>query len=118
MLYKVKELKGCKLQGLDGEIGNVVEFYFDDKHWAVRYLVAETGTWLDGRRVLISPHALGSVDIIKRHIDIDLTKEQTTTVRLWRATSPCRDSTRSFTMVIMDGLFTGEAHTCGALIRI
>jgi hypothetical protein len=47
---------------LDGEIGRVKEFYFDDLHWTVRYLVAETGNWLTGRQVLISPYALGAVD--------------------------------------------------------
>ena len=50
-----------KLAGLDGEIGKVKEFYFDDRHWVVRYLVASTGTWFADRQVLISPHALGAV---------------------------------------------------------
>ena len=52
-----KTLKGYRLHGLDGEIGRVKEFYFDDLHWTVRYLVAETGNWLTGRQVLISPYA-------------------------------------------------------------
>ena len=58
MLYKAKTLKGYKLKGRDGEIGKVKEFYFDDHHWTIRYLVADTGNWLTGRQVLISPHAL------------------------------------------------------------
>ena len=33
------------------------DFYFDDQNWTVRYLVADTGLWLAGREVLISPHA-------------------------------------------------------------
>ena len=47
---------------MDGEIGKVREFYFDDQHWAIRYLVADTENWLAGRQVLISPYALGSVN--------------------------------------------------------
>jgi hypothetical protein len=35
----------------------VKDFYFDDQNWTVRYLVADTGLWLAGREVLISPHA-------------------------------------------------------------
>ena len=62
MLNKAKELKGYKLNALDGDIGHVKEFYFDDRHWTIRYLVAETGTWLADRQVLISPYALSSVD--------------------------------------------------------
>ena len=34
------------------------EFYFDDRSWTVRYLIADTGGWLSGRTVLISPYAL------------------------------------------------------------
>ena len=55
MLSKAKTLQGYKLNSLDGEIGKVKEFYFDDQHWAIRYLVADTGNWLTGRQVLISP---------------------------------------------------------------
>jgi hypothetical protein len=43
MLIKAKTLKGYKLDSLDGEIGKVKEFYFDDRHWTIRYLVADTG---------------------------------------------------------------------------
>lgn len=36
MLIKAKTLKGYKLDSLDGEIGQVNEFYFNDQHWTVR----------------------------------------------------------------------------------
>jgi uncharacterized protein YrrD len=76
MLNKSKTLEGHKLDGLDGQIGNVKEFYFDDRHWAVRYLVANTGSWLAGRQVLISPYALVAVTGTEQHIAINLTKKQ------------------------------------------
>jgi hypothetical protein len=76
MLNRAKTLKGYKLDSLDGEIGEVKEFYFDDQHWAIRYLVAHTGNWLTGRQVLISPYALVAVTEEEQHISIDLTKEQ------------------------------------------
>jgi PRC-barrel domain len=76
MLIKAKALKGFKLKGRDGEIGKVEEFYFDDTHWAIRYLVADTGNWLTGREVLISPYALGDVDTEKKDIAINLTRKQ------------------------------------------
>jgi sporulation protein YlmC with PRC-barrel domain len=76
MLYKVKTLTGYKLHCLDGEIGKVYEFYFDDKHWTIRYLIANTGNWLTGRQVLISPYALKAVDYDEQHISINLTKKQ------------------------------------------
>jgi hypothetical protein len=76
MLNKVKSLKGYKLDSLDGEIGGVKEFYFDDQHWAIRYLVADTGNWLMGRQVLISPYALGVVSTEGHSISINLTNKQ------------------------------------------
>ena len=56
MLTKVGTLKGYKLHSIDGEIGKVEEFYFDDQHWTIRYLVANTGDWLTGRQELLSPY--------------------------------------------------------------
>ena len=76
MLNESKTLKGYKLNGLDGEIGKIKEFYFDDHYWTIRYLVADTGNWLTDRQVLISPHALGTIDKSARNIAINLTKKQ------------------------------------------
>jgi uncharacterized protein YrrD len=76
MLNKTKTLEGYKLDSLDGEIGKVKEFYFDDHYWAIRYLIADTGNWLTGRQVLISPYALVTVRKEEQHIAIDLTHKQ------------------------------------------
>jgi uncharacterized protein YrrD len=76
MLIKARALKDYKLHSRDGEIGRVKEFYFDDYHWTIRYLVVDTGNWLAGRQVLISPHALGSVNKEERSVSVDLTKQQ------------------------------------------
>jgi hypothetical protein len=74
MLNKAKTLKGYKLDSLDGEIGEIKEFYFDDTHWAIRYLVAETGDWLMDRQVLISPYALFAVNKEEKRIAITIAK--------------------------------------------
>lgn len=58
MKRSVKSLIGFTIGATDGEIGNVKEFYFDDKTWTIRYLVVDTGNWLSGRKVLISPEAV------------------------------------------------------------
>jgi hypothetical protein len=76
MLDKIKPLTGYKMHSLDGELGKVAEFYFDDHHWTIRYLVANTGNWLTGRQVLISPYALGTVNKEEKTIAVNLTKKQ------------------------------------------
>ncbi len=46
------------LDATDGYIGRVDDLYFDDQNWAVRYVVAQIGLKLLGRKVLLSPAAL------------------------------------------------------------
>jgi len=76
MLRKAKDLNGYKLSDLDGEIGAVQGFYFDDQSWTVRYLIANTGGWLGKRTVLISPYALEPPKFSEKVIRVDLTKHQ------------------------------------------
>jgi sporulation protein YlmC with PRC-barrel domain len=76
MLQNIKELYGHKLAASDGEIGHVKDFYFDDKTWVIRYLVADTGSWLTGRQVLLSPHAFGEWDPREKILHLKLHKKQ------------------------------------------
>ena len=75
MLSKVKTLKGYRMDSLDGEIGKVKEFYFDDHFLTIRYLVADPGK-RSNKQVLISPYALRTVEKEKKSIAINLTKKQ------------------------------------------
>lgn len=76
MLIKGKTIKGYKLNAIDGEIGSVKEFYFDDKFWTIRYLVVKTGGWLSERDVLISPYFIQSIDTDSGLVNVDLTKQK------------------------------------------
>lgn len=76
MLRVMDELRGYTLGALDGDIGSVSDFFFDDEHWVVRYLVVDTGGWLSGRQVLISPVAFGEPDRIAGLMPINLTRRQ------------------------------------------
>ena len=75
-LRSVQEIYGKKLGASDGEIGHVKDFYFDDQTWTLRYLVADTGGWLAGRRVLISPHSLGHLDPEGKVLLVNLTRKK------------------------------------------
>jgi len=74
MLRNVKELQGFAIHATDGIMGEVVDLYFDDEDWAIRYLVVDTGHWLSGRKVLISPLAIGRVDWMAQELSVSLTK--------------------------------------------
>ncbi len=76
MLQDIKQIYGKGLRASDGEIGHVHDFYFDDKTWTVRYVVADTGSWLEGRQVLLSPHAFGSLSQVEDLLAVNLTRQQ------------------------------------------
>jgi len=76
MLLNIRHLYGIHIAALDSVIGEVRDFYFDDKKWVIRYMVADTGFWLPGRLVLISPHAFGQFDSEGRVLSIKLTKKK------------------------------------------
>lgn len=76
MKQLIKSLAGFSMGASDGEFGKVDEFYFDDETWTIRYLIVETGSWLFGRKVLISPTALKEPDRANEIFPVNLTKEQ------------------------------------------
>ena len=76
MLRSIKQLYGNKLGASDGDIGHVKDFYFDDQNWAIRYLVADTGSWLPGRQVLLTPHVFGRLDPAEKVLSVNLTRKQ------------------------------------------
>ena len=76
MLQNTRELYGHALAASDGDVGHVQDFYFDDKTWMLRYLVADTGSWLTGRQVLLSPHAFGNLAREEKSLHVRLTKKQ------------------------------------------
>jgi hypothetical protein len=76
MLRNVTHLKGFAIRATDGEIGTLDQFYFDDESWAIRYLVVNTGGWLSGRLVLVSPIAIRQTEWQSKRLDVALTKKQ------------------------------------------
>jgi hypothetical protein len=64
------------IRARDGELGTIEQFYFDDKTWAIRYFVVNTGGWLGGREVLISPWHVTDTDWHAKRMDVALTKVQ------------------------------------------
>jgi hypothetical protein len=76
MLTNATQLKGLVIRATDGELGTVDQLYFDDDTWAIRYLTVDTGGWLLGRQVLISPISVVQTDWQGRRLDVALTKKQ------------------------------------------
>jgi hypothetical protein len=75
-LQPLKDLQQCTIAASDGDIGTVSDLYFEDQSWTARYLVIDTGGWLVGRKVLLPPHAIQSMDVPGQRLIVKLTKQQ------------------------------------------
>jgi hypothetical protein len=76
MLHSTNELEAFRLVATDGEIGRIMDFYFDDEAWGVRFLAVDTSHWLGGRKVLVSPCLSIILDPIADALNLSISKTQ------------------------------------------
>ena len=76
MLRRVRELEKFKVKAIDGEIGKLHEFYFDDHKWIIRYAIIDTGGWLAEKLVLISPQSFKKLNPENKTFEVNLDKQQ------------------------------------------
>jgi hypothetical protein len=74
MLHLAQKIAGATVSGTDGEIGTLEDFYFEEAGWNVRYLLVDTGSWFDGKRVLLSPSAVQG-DWGRTGVHVNLSRE-------------------------------------------
>jgi hypothetical protein len=75
-LHSAREVEGYRVAATDGDVGHVEDFLIDDRDWAINLLGIDTGNWLPGRKVVISPGWLRGVDWPNRQIEVDLSRDQ------------------------------------------
>lgn len=74
-LHSCREVEGYHLQAIDGEIGHVCDFIIDETTWSIKYLVVDTRNWMPGKKVLVIPGWVQSVDWMGHKIAIDLERD-------------------------------------------
>ena len=75
MLHSVSELESYQVTASDGSMGTIQDGYFDDHAWVVRYLIVDTGAWLPGRKVLLSPLSMGRIDAVRHNLPVSLDRD-------------------------------------------
>jgi len=75
-LRSTDNVTGYKIHATDGENGKVVDYIIDDTNWQIKYLVVETGTWLDSRKVLLSVSNIKEVNWDNAVVVANLTTEE------------------------------------------
>lgn len=62
-------------RGDEGKIGTVSDFLFDDTTWKVRWIMADTGIWLIGRKLLIHQSAIAQPDHRREELSVRLSRQ-------------------------------------------
>ncbi|MCU7555844.1 PRC-barrel domain containing protein [Alteromonas sp. ASW11-19] len=76
MMISFKQLKHFSLHATDDDIGGCKDILFDDQDFIMRYLVADTNTWLPlSRKVVISPIAVTKVDTDEKKIHVSMSAQ-------------------------------------------
>lgn len=75
MKRALKELLGYVIKANDGTKGTVKDFFFDEESWTIRYMVADLGKFLPGKKVLIPRVFLDKSDWERGHFQVLMTKK-------------------------------------------
>lgn len=77
MFNSISHITGARVAARDGDIGRVKEPYFDDRGWAVRYLVVDTSAWWEGGKpVPIGVHWAERIDWATHSVHLRLTRDE------------------------------------------
>ena len=69
-------LIGFGIHASDGDIGTVIDLYFDDATWTVRFLVVETGSWFFAKAILLSSSVARLPDWPERRVSVTVTRKE------------------------------------------
>lgn len=75
-LRSFENVDGYTINETDGHIGDVADFIVDDHTWKIDFLVVDTGTWLPGKKVLLSPSLINKMDWLTSTVTVNATKDK------------------------------------------
>jgi len=76
MFHSLRKLRRMPIRATDGKIGELLGFFFDENTWQIRCLVADTGHWLSGRKVLIAADLFRPPSAWEEGFHVDVTRDQ------------------------------------------
>ena len=69
----------------------------DDKSWAIRHLVVETGHWYSGKEIVISPKHIDRISYEESKVFVNVTKEAIQDAAEYQIPNAAYQDTRNFT---------------------
>jgi hypothetical protein len=74
-LRSTKKVTGYNIKATDGDVGDVEDFILDETKWEIDFLLIDTGRWLPGKEVLISPKLINEIDWEKATVSVETSVE-------------------------------------------
>jgi len=84
----IRDVSGYTIKATDGSLGHVADFFVDDENWVIRYLLVDTGNWLPGKQVIISPDWVESIDWGEASMHVKVTQDQVENSPVYDASQP------------------------------
>jgi len=75
-LRSANVVAGYHVRAVDGEIGHISDFAFEDDTWLIPYLVVDTSDFWFGRFVIVSVHWLREIKWDEERVYVDLPVEE------------------------------------------
>lgn len=69
-LYSSKDIISYQVKAADGELGQIDDLIMEDSTWYLRYVVARTGSWMSGQKVLLSTRWVDSISWADRQVTL------------------------------------------------
>jgi hypothetical protein len=73
-LRSAREVAGYHIEAADGQIGQVTGFLVDDRSWAIRELLVETGHWYSGKEIRIPTGKVERISYRESRVYVKLAK--------------------------------------------
>lgn len=77
-MHRLSKLLALQLHTAEGPFGTIVDLCLEQRSWALRYLVADIGSWLPGRKILVSPTTVGVPDWGNNQLPIRMNRFEAT----------------------------------------
>ncbi len=75
-LRSLKEIRGYQIRTDDEQVGDVHDLIANDDGWTIEHLIADTGTWLSGRKVVLETSGVKDVNWEDEEIILEFNRKR------------------------------------------
>jgi len=84
-LRNAQAMHGYQIHGIDGDIGQIVDFILDDT-WTICQMVIATGPWFSGQQVTVPTNLVDRIDVLSTTVTMRISRETVTQSPLCKIT--------------------------------